>query len=96
MKIVVASMIHETCSFNNVQTTMEDFRENYFRVGPDVVNVPPKEWIIGSFCEAMRRRNFQVEGIVAANAFAIIHVAKSTARIAKIGRADIPYIKPRK
>lgn len=71
MKIVVASMIHETCSFNNdVKTTMQDFKANYFKLGPEVVNLPPNEWVTGGFVAAVKLRNIRLEGIFAVDAFA--------------------------
>src|SRR5271154_1721729 len=79
MKIVVASMIHETCSFNNaVKTTMEEFKANYFKLGAEVVDVPPNEWVIGGFVAAMKPRNVQLEGIFAVDAFASGELSAAT------------------
>jgi microcystin degradation protein MlrC len=66
-KIAVASIIHETCSFNNaLKTTLRDFKKSYFKLGPDVVNVPSNERVVGGFVAATKPRNFQLEGIIAA------------------------------
>lgn len=68
IKIAVAGIIQETCSFSVVKTTMQDFKTTYFKQHSDVVNVSPNDGVIGGFVAAMKTENCLLEGILNAQA----------------------------
>lgn len=68
LKIAVAEISQETCTFNAVKTTLRDFQTTYFKQGPEVVNVPPNDGVVGGFVAALKPENCLLEGIIAAKA----------------------------
>ena len=68
MKIAVAEISQETCSFNPVKTTLRDFEANYFKLGADVVNAARNDGVIGGFVSVMKPENCMLGGIVSAKA----------------------------
>jgi microcystin degradation protein MlrC len=100
-KIAVASIFQETCSFNSVKTTMEDFTNVYFKQGPDVVNVPANDWVTGGFVDVMKSRGVELEGIVALHDTAGGALSNATfaeikemllSRLRKAGRFDALFL----
>lgn len=67
-RVAVVGVNQETCSFNCVGTTLEDFKETYFKEGENVVNVPRGELVIGGFASAIKKEGHSLVGIVSTKA----------------------------
>lgn len=48
-------------------SSLRDIKDVYFKQGTDVVNVPPLACVCSGFVKAVKNRNVQLEGIVAAH-----------------------------
>ncbi|MFA6566964.1 MAG: M81 family metallopeptidase [Victivallales bacterium] len=101
MKIAIAGINQETCSFNVVETTLQDFKDSYFKQGTDAVNTASNDGVIGGFIAAMKSENCLLEGIVAARSMpggtlssetfaSLKHMLLSGLR--KVGRVDAVFL----
>lgn len=99
MKIAVAAINQETCSFNNVRTTLADFKATDFRTGAAVLDAPANAGVIGAFAAAMQQH--ELAPIVSAKALAGGALAADTyaglkdmllSGLQKAGKVDAVYL----
>jgi microcystin degradation protein MlrC len=64
MKIIIGGISQETCSFNVVKTTLQDFKTTYFKQGKQVMRVPPDDGVIGGFISVMKPKKHLFEGSI--------------------------------